>query len=150
MKKIFLVTLCGLLLIFYAGVAGSATNPPNLVGTWKGVVRGVVGASTFLPATATGAGSSITLTFTKQVDVRFSANAVLSPPLGNGKLEKISGVILGNEIHGVNDKEPIAFHGKLIFDPPGKPRIEGYFLKFKSAADNPSLTGVCTMEKTTP
>jgi len=150
MKKFFLCAACIILLIFFAGLAGSATSPANLVGVWTGTARGVGNGATFIPSSATAAGSVITLTFTQQMDIRFIAKAVLSPPLGGGKTEMVSGVMVGDEIHGVDKSYPVSFHGKLIHNPPGKPRIEGYFLKFLSAADNPSIAGVFSVTKTTP
>jgi hypothetical protein len=148
-KKLFVFALCALLLTCCVNLAGSATSPPNLVGVWTGTARGVGNATTFIPSLATAAGIAITLTFTKQVDIRFIANAVLSPPLGGGTTERVSGVIVGDEIHGVDASSPVSFHGKLLYNPPGKPRIEGYFFKFVSGGDNPALIGTFSVTKTT-
>jgi hypothetical protein len=147
MRKLVGISLVVILTICWANLAGAATTPINLVGKWEGTARASSGG-VFIPETAGAAGSAMVFSITKQVDTRGYGKVTIAPPLTGGKTAFVNVVVMGDEIHGLDPNELVTFHGKLFFNPPGKPYLEGYFLKFKSAADNPAICGYFRLQKT--
>jgi hypothetical protein len=146
MKKMLGISLLVIMTFCWATLAGAATTPPNLVGKWEGTARGVVG-STFIPSAATGSGSNWVLSITKQVDNRIYGTSNVSPPLGDGTESNISGVVMGDEIHVVSLIYPVTCFLKILFNPPGKPGLEGYFLGY-GGGGSPKMSVFFRLQKT--
>jgi hypothetical protein len=147
MKKMLETSLLVIMTFCWATLAGAATTPPNLVGKWEGTARGVVG-SVFYPSTAAGVGSGIVWSITKQVDNRIYGKINISPPLGDGTVSDFSGVVMGDEIHVVSLTGPVTGSGKILFNPPNKPSLEGYYLHLNSDVGVPAMSGFMRLQKT--
>ena len=138
MKKMLGISLLVIMTFCWATLAGAATTPPNLVGKWEGTVREVVG-STFIPSTAAGVGIGFVWSITKQVDNRIYG-------LVNNEYN-VSGVVMGDEIHVVELITHSVGSFKILFNPPGKPSLEGYYLH-NSGDGVPAMSGFMRLQKT--
>ncbi|MBW2135697.1 MAG: hypothetical protein JRG72_10820 [Deltaproteobacteria bacterium] len=133
MKKVVGLLLVVLMVMaFNANFAAAATNPPNLVGTWTGIVK------TVKPDKYEQ--YQVTAKITSQRGFRFKGTHE-SP--GN-QPEKIVGVIYDGQIYITDSSSTMV--GKLFFYP--KRRMEGVFQDITS--DGIIETGIWSVTKTGP